>query len=377
MNKETLYAIALSRIKGIGISNALMLYKLVGSATYLFESLPDLRKEYGSSIRPRVFNLLDGGAMAAVKEAEQEAIFCEKHGIEVLDFAHSCYPSRLQMCEYAPLVLYYRGNADSNALHVLSIVGTRHATEYGKDVCQRFVSDLARLFPDSLVVSGLAYGIDISAHRAALNSGLPTVAVLAHGLDRIYPYTHRDTAKAMIGQGGLLTEFPINTNPDRGNFVRRNRIVAGLADAVIVVESGHKGGSIITARLASSYGRQVFAFPGRIFDEYSQGCIDLLRNNIAGVVTDAESLAIEMGWLTEQQRQTALSNPVQAELFPDLTDEEMAVVKVLKNQENLSMNEISQQTEIPLGILVTLLLQMEMKGLVKALPGNRYRFIQR
>ena len=153
--------------------------------------------------------------------------------------------------------------------------------------------------------------------------------------------------------------------------------MAGLADAVIVVESGHKGGSIITARLASSYGRQVFAFPGRIFDEYSQGCIDLLRNNIAGVVTDAESLAIEMGWLTEQQRQTALSNPVQAELFPDLTDEEMAVVNVLKNQENLSMNEISQQTEIPLGILVTLLLQMEMKGLVKALPGNRYRFSQR
>lgn len=183
----------------------------------------------------------------------------------------------MRECDDAPLALFYRGNADLNTLHIINIVGTRHATPYGQDICTRFLADLSALYPDTLIVSGLAYGIDIHAHRAALQNHFKTIGVLAHGLDRIYPAEHRKTAVSMLEQGGLLTEFTSGTNPDRQNFVKRNRIVAGMSDATVVIESAAKGGALITAELAESYHRDCFAFPGRCNDEYSIGCNNLIR----------------------------------------------------------------------------------------------------
>lgn len=183
----------------------------------------------------------------------------------------------MRECDDAPLALFYRGNADLNTLHIINIVGTRHATPYGQDICTRFLADLSALYPDTLIVSGLAYGIDIHAHRAALQNHFKTIGVLAHGLDRIYPAEHRKTAVSMLEQGGLLTEFTSGTNPDRQNFVKRNRIVAGMSDATVVIESAAKGGALITAELAESYHRDCFAFPERCNDEYSIGCNNLIR----------------------------------------------------------------------------------------------------
>lgn len=183
----------------------------------------------------------------------------------------------MRECDDAPLALFYRGNADLNTLHIINIVGTRHATPYGQDICTRFLADLSVLCPNTLIVSGLAYGIDIHAHRAALQNHFKTIGVLAHGLDRIYPAEHRKTAVSMLEQGGLLTEFTSGTNPDRQNFVKRNRIVAGMSDATVVIESAAKGGALITAELAESYHRDCFAFPGRCNDEYSIGCNNLIR----------------------------------------------------------------------------------------------------
>ena len=372
MKDEAFYTLALSRIKGLGVQNALTLYTEVGSATDIFTGLAEL-KDRVPLLRSNVQKVLLEGAAEAFREAEKEAKFCREHGIRILDFGSDEYPYRLKQCKDAPLVLFYKGNVSLNDLHIVSVVGTRRCTEYGKDLCRSFTSGLSRLCSDAIVVSGLAYGIDIHAHRGALEAGLPTVAVLAHGLDRIYPFVHRETAKAMLHQGGLLTEFPTGTTPDKGNFVRRNRIVAGLSDACVVVESSEKGGSLITANLAIGYDRQVFAFPGRTSDEHSQGCNGLIRKNMAALVTCAEDFVDEMGWISEQQREEALQSAPQADLFPELSSDEQNLVNLLQGKESLQINQVMMLTGLPVNKVAALLLELEIKGVVKCMPGQNYR----
>lgn len=252
--EELKYALALTRLRGVSQNAALKLYDHYGTAQAVFENRKEVQGKVGEALADWT---------EVLNWAEKELEFCEKNRIKVFLRHDEDYPARLNECDDAPLVFYYRGNANLNARHVISIVGTRRITEYGRTVCQTFLRDLQALSPECLVVSGLAYGVDIHAHRACLEAGLPTVGILAHGLDRIYPALHRTTAAQMLNHGGLLTEYPTMTIPDKGNFIRRNRIVAGLSEATVVVESAEHGGALVTANLAVGYNRDVFAFPGR------------------------------------------------------------------------------------------------------------------
>lgn len=296
--------------------------------------------------------------------------FVEKNRLTCLTLRDEAYPSRLRECEDAPIVLFFKGNTDFNRLHVINMVGTRRATEYGKRFCADFVHDLSVLLPDALIVSGLAYGIDIHAHRAALADNMSTVAVLAHGLDRIYPSVHRKTAVDMLVNGGLLTEFLSETTPDRHNFVSRNRIVAGMCDATIVVESAAKGGSLITADLADGYHRDCFAVPGRVTDAASIGCNRLIRDNKAALVQSAEEFVKTMGWANAEPATKAAG--IQRNLFPELTDEEELVVRILTHQGDLHINALVVEADIPVNRMSALLFELEMKGVVKALVGGVY-----
>ena len=307
----------------------------------------------------------------ALKEAEQEMEFVEKKNLKVFTLMDEDYPGRLRECEDAPLVLFYCGSADLNSPHIINMVGTRKCSEYGKEICKNFIADLKRMAPDIVIVSGLAYGIDICAHRAALDNGMATVGVLAHGLDTIYPTMHRQTAGEMVHQGGgLLTEYTTHTEPEKLNFVRRNRIVAGLSDACIVVESAKKGGSLITAELAMDYNREVFAFPGRVYDEHSIGCNNLIKQHQATLLTDAKDFLETMGWMTADVKKP---EAIQQELFPDLTDEEKALLNTLKDVDEKHINQIAIDTNIPYSRASMILFDLEMKGLVKALGGARYK----
>jgi DNA processing protein len=299
--------------------------------------------------------------------------FAEKNQIQCLTLNDASYPSRLRECEDAPLALFYRGNTPLNAQKVISIVGTRHATRYGEELCSSFMQDLVNLCPDTLIISGLAYGIDIHAHRAALQQDFPTVGVLAHGLDRIYPSAHRKTAIEMMNHGGLLTEFMSGTNPDRQNFVKRNRIVAGMSDATIIVESAAKGGALITAELAESYHRDCFAFPGRTTDIYSAGCNELIKNNRASLILSAEDFVNAMGWSSTHKK---AKEAVQRELFLDLSDEEKNIVNLLQETpEGIQINTLVVKANIPINRMSPLLFELEMKGVVRALAGGIYQLI--
>lgn len=369
MMPEALYRLALTRVPGIGLITAHRLLEEVESAEWLFthrRELPDCLPD----VAPRLVEALD--CPDVLRLCEAELAFAEKNQIACLTEADEAYPSRLRECPDAPLVLFYRGTADLNCLHIINIVGTRQATSYGKGICETFLRDLKALVPDVLVVSGLAYGIDIAAHRAALAHGLDTVGVLAHGLDRIYPYVHRSTAAQMVQHGGLLTEFPSGTNPDRPNFVKRNRIVAGMADATIVVESAQKGGALITADIAQSYNRDCFAFPGRIGDPFSSGCNELIRSNRACLLQTAQELATALGWETA----SAASSPVQRQLFPDVSAEEQQVIDRLKAfPDGLPVNTLVVACNVPVQKMTALLFGLEMKGVVRALAGGIYKLL--
>lgn len=369
MKEEQLYSLALTRIPGLGLIGAHRLLDTVGSATTIFKEADHL-SELAPGSSERLKEALHCPDILRLCEAELK--FAEKNQIRCLTIQDEAYPSRLRECDDAPIVLFYRGNADLNRLHIINIVGTRHATEYGKDLCTHFLRDLSELLPDVLVVSGLAYGIDIHAHRAALQFGLDTVAVLAHGLDRIYPSVHRHTAVEMLEHGGLLTEFPSGTNADRQNFVMRNRIVAGLADATVVIESAAKGGSLITADIAESYQRDVFAFPGRVGDEYSAGCNNLIRNNHAVLLQSAEELVKALSWDSVCEKPKV----IQRELFLDLTPEEEVVYNLLqKHTEGMQINTLVVNSNIPINRITSLLFQLEMRGIIRALAGGIYKLI--
>ena len=373
MDQEIFYTMALTRLTNFNYQQALELYKAVGSAQLLFEH----RNEIGDIVKdasPRLREALKDWN-EPMRRAEAEIRFMEEHRIRALTLTSDDYPQRLTECPDAPIVIYYTGNTDLNQTRIISIVGTRRMTTYGEDLIRRFVRDLRQYCPEVLIVSGLAYGVDICAHRQALENGYPTVGVLAHGLDQIYPYRHREVAAKMISRGGLITEFMTQTNADKPNFVRRNRIVAGMADATILIESGAKGGGLITADIAQSYARAVFAFPGNVGQPYSEGCNNLIRDNGAGLISNAEDFVKAMGWLDETRLQQAFADGIERNLFPDLSPEEQTIVSLLQQTNDLQLNIITVKTGIPIGRLTALLFQLEMKGVVKPLAGGIYHLL--
>ena len=369
--EEQLYSIALTMIPGVGHIGAKRLVDGMGSASDVFRLRNELPDRLPGVSR-RIVEALD--APRAIERAREELAFVQKKQIRCLTLADEAYPSRLRECEDAPVVLFFRGNADLNALRIVSVVGTRRTTDYGLQTCATFLRELKELCPDVLVVSGLAYGIDIQAHREALANSLPTVGVLAHGLDRIYPSVHRKTAVEMLAQGGLLTEFLSGTMPDRYNFISRNRIVAGMSDAVVVVESAEKGGSLITAGLAGSYNRDCFAFPGRAGDISSRGCNLLIRENKASLLLSAEELVTDMGWM--EKTAPANGECVQRSLFLNLSDEEQLVVRLLEQQGDLQINTLVVAANIPVHRMNAILFELEMKGVVRVLAGGVYQLLR-
>ena len=372
-HEEVFYTMALTRISNFNFAQALELYRAVGSARMLFEH----RGEIGDILKdcsPRLVEALKDWD-EPMKRADFELKYIEEHGIRALTLMDDDYPQRLTECPDAPLILYYTGNSDLNQAKIVSIVGTRQITPYGADLIRRFIVGLRLHCPKVLIVSGLAYGVDINAHRQALENGYETVGVLAHGLDQIYPYRHKETAEAMVRHGGLLTEFMTQTNADKPNFVRRNRIVAGMADAVVLVESAAKGGGLITAEIAQSYDRSVFAFPGNVDAEFSKGCNNLIRDNGAALITSADDFVKAMGWYDETLRRLANNDGIERNLFPDLSPEEQAVVNLLQQTNDLQLNILSVKTGLPIGQLTALLFQLEMKGVVKPLAGGMYHLL--
>lgn len=373
MQQETIYAMALARICNFSFAAAQAIYRKAGSAANVYAARNDIN-DIMPECTPRFAKALKEWD-EPLRRAETEAEFARKNGISVLAPDDARYPRRLCECDDSPIVLYYKGCADLNATRVVSIVGTRKCTAYGQDLIAAFARDLRGLCPDVLVVSGLAYGVDIHAHRAALHSGYPTVGVLAHGLDRIYPPRHRDTAVQMLGHGGLLTEFMSGTNADKVNFVKRNRIVAGMADATIVVESAGKGGALITAGIARSYNRDVFAFPGAVGAPYSAGCNKLIRDNSAALITCAADFVEAMGWTDDTAVARARHEGIERPLFPEFTADEQRVVQLLADTNDLQHSIIAVKTGMPAGKLAALLFGLEMKGVVKPLAGGAYHLM--
>ena len=370
---EVIAAMTLMRINYFSLSGLTLMYRELGNARTIIEHHANIRDIFPDASEKLVNGLRNIDEARARAEAELE--FCQKHGIQPLPMNDEHYPARLLECDDAPLMLFYRGNADLNQQRVINIVGTRHCTAYGKDVISRFVRDLKSLCPQLLIVSGLAYGVDINAHRAALENSYETVGVLAHGLDQIYPPRHRETAVKMISQGGLLTEFFTQTNADKVNFVRRNRIVAGMSDACILVESAARGGGLITARLSRDYNRDVFAFPGRVGDEYSEGCNNLIRNNGAALITSAQDFVEAMGWITDAQLNEVRQKGIERQLFPSLSPEEMQIVGALQKQNDQQINMLSVTSNLPVARLTAILFELELKGVVKVLAGGTYHLL--
>lgn len=305
----------------------------------------------------------------ALREAEKEVDFITRNSIRPLYFTDPDYPQRLLQCDDAPLMIYTIGDCDLNATHFIGIVGTRHATPYGVEFVDRLVAGLAeRLTVPPVIVSGLAYGIDVTAHKAALNAGVPTAGVLAHGLNTIYPSTHRDIAARMVRAGGaLITDYRSVDPTHKGNFLARNRIVAGLCDCLVVAESDIKGGAMVTARLASAYSRDVFALPGRINDRFSRGCNALISGCVAQLITSPEDMIEAMGWPVKADE------GIQKELFVELTPDEQAVTDVLTRKGEATLNDIAVAVDIPIPRLMGLLIDMEFRDLLLAVPGGRYR----
>ncbi|MFZ1528744.1 MAG: DNA-processing protein DprA [Ferruginibacter sp.] len=363
MNKELKYRIALTRLTQVGDVHAKNLVQVYGSAEAVFKApRKQLEKTEGiGTVRAGSIKKFD--AFAA---CEEEIAFIEKYKIRPLFLTDDDYPKRLLNCYDSPPLLYYRGNANLNAARIVSVVGTRNNSEYGKQFCEKLLQDLK----DSgiLVISGLAFGIDTIAHRNSLKNNLPTVGVLAHGLDRIYPSENKTLAKQMTENGGLLTDFCSGTKPDKQNFPKRNRIVAGICDALIIVESGKKGGALITAELANSYNKDVFALPGKITDSKSEGCNYLIRSNKASLITCADDLLQFMNW--DETKKPAKKQ--QRELFIELQPDEKIIVDILKETDNLPIDEIYLRTGLSSSATAQALLMLEMEGLVKAMPGKIY-----
>jgi len=367
LNQDLIYQIGITLVKGIGNITAKQIIENMNDVALLFKEKKHLlEKTYGLS--RRLINEIHRPDV--LTRAEKEIRFIERAAITPLFITDPDYPNRLKDCVDAPVMLYFRGNADLNAGKIISIVGTRNATAYGKETTDRLVHDILEVFPESLIVSGLAYGIDIAAHRAALRENMATVGILAHGLDRIYPPAHRNAAVEMINAGGLLTDFISDTNPDRQNFVKRNRIVAGISDCTVVVESAKKGGALITANIADSYNRDIFAFPGKACDKYSEGCNSLIKSKKAALITSAEDIFHEMNW--SDSPEPVRTQSIQRDLFPELNPEEQLVMEILSKAGNMQLNLLAIELDLPVSRLSVILFELEMNGLVRCKPGGMY-----
>lgn len=364
-DSELKYGIWFTMVKGVGPLVSKRVLSVLGDEKAVFEASPKSL----SSI-PGVGRVLSSEIQQAkplLRKAEQELEFAKRSGVRVLHYKGRGYPARLLECPDSPTVLYARGEADYDAPKVVGVVGTRKMTEYGRSLCETIIQRLSENYPKLMVVSGLAYGVDVCAHRKALECSLPTVGVVGHSLDRLYPAAHRQTAQQMVEAGGaLLSEYMSGTNIDRNNFVARNRIIAGLCDCVVVVESGEKGGSLLTAEFANSYHRDVFAFPGRVGDAYSCGCNKLIMQNKAALVQTAEDLEFMMGWERG-------GGGKQLSLFPELEGDQFRVAELLRGGETMQVNEMARALQMPVNRLSSLLFEMEFGGIVSSSPGNRYK----
>jgi DNA processing protein len=361
------HKIALSLIPGIGDIGARKLVSHIGSVEGVFSEsyrtlikIPGIGASLARSVCERSY----------LEAAEKEAEYITNNKIKAFFYLDSDYPFRLRQCDDSPVIFYFSGNCDLNSSKMLSVVGTRNATIPGRELCDKIISGLASGHTELVIVSGLAYGIDIAAHKAALASNLPTIGVLAHGLKTTYPSVHRATASAIAKKGGLLTDFLSDALPERNNFLKRNRIIAGLSDATLVVESGIKGGALITADIANSYNRDVFAVPGRPGDQWSAGCNSLIKNNKAALVENSEDIEYFLNW-----KPTGTRSPVQRTLFNELSDSEKAVYEEISRNGEINIDHICRAVDIPVYKLSALLLQMEFKGIIKCYPGNLYRCI--
>lgn len=363
---ELIYKIALTLIPGVGSVNGKSLVAYCGGVKAVFmEKKRALLKIPG--IGEQTVNALANHNV--FERAEEELRFIEKNKIIPLFYLDKEYPIRLKQCHDSPLLLYYKGTADLNAPKVVAMVGTRKATEYGRDMCRKIVEGL--LEHNVLIVSGLAYGIDTWSHKAALDYKLETIGVLGHGLDRIYPFANRSLAEKMAESGGLLCEYMSNTTPDRENFPMRNRIIAGMSDATIVVEAGSTGGALITAEIANSYNRDVFAVPGRLGDPHSEGCNKLIKINKAALIQSAKDISYLLNW----DDLNVKKNTVQRQLFLTLTPDEELIVNVLKEKGDLDIDTLLIESKILPAKAASILLNMEFEGVLRCLPGKVYRLI--
>jgi DNA processing protein len=360
-----IHKIALGLIPGIGDINARKLVSFFGSVEAVFSEtydhlikIPGIGSGLAKTITDRSY----------LDIAEKEADHITRNNIRTFFYLDNDYPFRLKQCEDSPVVFFFKGNCDLNSLKILSMVGTRNATSRGKDLCGKIIGDLARNHPELIIVSGLAYGIDIACHKAALLHNLPTIGVLAHGLKTIYPSVHRSIAGNMISSGGLLTDFISNALPERNNFIKRNRIIAGLSDATVVIESGLQGGALVTADMANSYNRDVFAVPGRPEDQYSQGCNDLIRRNKASLAESAGDIETFLNWKSDNA-----PRPVQQTLFSELDGTEKLIFETIMKDGEPTIDSICRTLNMPVYKLSSILLQMEFKGIIKCYPGNIYR----
>lgn len=366
MRDSLIYQIALTLIPNIGPVQAKILLQHYSPEEIFRAKRTSLEKLEGiGSVRANNIKAFDNFSIA-----ENEILFIEKYKISPLFITDEKYPQRLLNCYDSPILLYYRGDADLNASKIISVIGTRSNTDYGKQMTESLIKDLAAY--QVVVVSGLAYGIDALAHKAALKNNLPTIGVLAHGLDQIYPMQHAGIAKEMAKKGGgILTEFRSNTKPDKHNFPIRNRIVAGMSDATIVIETGSKGGSIITADLANGYNKDVFAIPGKVTDSKSAGCNHLIRSNKAILLTDAKEFVECMGW--EEKIKKPLN--YQKEIFIELTSDEKTVVGILKEKESVHIDELNIKSGLTNSAVAAAILNLELQNVVTAQPGKLYRLV--
>jgi len=365
-NQELLNVLALINADGIGDVMAKKLISHCGSASAVFsEKKQGLSKiqGVGASI---IYALKD---KTIFERATQEIEYMEKHDIQYTYFQDDDYPNYLKHCFDAPVLFFKKGNIDINNYKTISIVGTRQMTGYGKSVLENLILKLKEYNP--VIISGLAYGVDIHAHKLALEHNLQTIGVLAHGLDRVYPAVHKKYVDKMLKNGGLITDYWSGTNPDRENFVKRNRIVAGLSQATIVIESAEKGGSLITADIANSYNRDVFAVPGRITDAYSRGCNQLIKTNKAAALTSAKDIAYILGWEKDDEKQKA----IQKQLFVELNGTEKQVYNYLLKEGKQQLDIIALHCNLPIFKIATLLLTLELKGVIKPLPGKIFEAI--
>ncbi|MDR0538213.1 MAG: DNA-processing protein DprA [Tannerellaceae bacterium] len=366
MNDKLFYQIALTIIDGIGNKLGRELLAKFGDAEAVFKTSPSALASV-NGIGPIMARKIHSADV--FKRAQQEVSFIEKENLTYCFISDDDYPIELKNCDDAPLMLYMKGNLSFEGKRPVSIVGTRNMTAYGRDITEKFIHDLAQQFPDLLIVSGLAYGVDIYAHQCALRENVSTVAVLAHGLDRIYPGAHRNVAIEMLENGGLLTEYMSGTNPDRPNFLVRNRIIAGLSKATVVIESAYKGGSLNTAVRARDYSKAVFAFPGRATDVYSQGCNRIITNDTARLISNANDFILAMLWDVNLKPQ----QPVQQSLSFDLEAEHGDVLEIFRKKEEINVDEVAVEFNIPLYKLRDSLSELELEGIIQPLPGNRYR----